>query len=65
MTPAEERAAWQRHNLDQLRQWRDLTFRQKLQSIESMGEFARHIEAMRLQQGAVARRAGQPSEYQG
>jgi hypothetical protein len=47
MTPAEERQAWQHHNLEQLQQWRDLTFRQKLQSLEDMGEFARHVEAMR------------------
>lgn len=39
--------AWREHNLSQLRYFRSLSFREKLQSLEGMAEMVRLLEAAR------------------
>ncbi len=47
MTPEEERAAWERHELEQLRYFRSLTLREKLQALEGMCDVVRRLAGMR------------------
>ena len=45
---AEERALWEKHNLDTLREWRAIPFRKKIQMVEDMEEVARSIHGGKL-----------------
>ena len=63
MTPEQERAAWHRHNLEQLRQWRDLPFRQKLQCLEDMAELAATLKPIPAPQ--PVKREARPSSFPG
>jgi hypothetical protein len=47
--PADEKAAWLEHNLSQLRYFRSLSLRQKLQAVEGMADVIRRFREMRLQ----------------
>ena len=38
---------WEGSRREQLRRWRLLTLRERLQAVEDMSEFARHFQAMR------------------
>jgi hypothetical protein len=42
------KAAWGRHNLEQLLYFRSLSLRQKLQAVEGMCDVARRFEQMRV-----------------
>jgi hypothetical protein len=52
MTEHEEKAdgkhtAWEQHNLSQLRYFRSLSLRSKMQAIESLAQIARRFQQMR------------------
>lgn len=47
MNSDEQRVAWERHNLEQLRYFQSLTLREKLQAVEGMADVARRLAEMR------------------
>lgn len=60
--PSAEAEAWEAHKLSQLRHFRSLTLRQKLEAVEAMADVVRHIGKMRAAGGfAPAGRRGAKS----
>lgn len=51
--PSAERG-WEEHNLSQLRYFRSLSLREKLQAVEGMADVVRHFQQMRAQGGFKA-----------
>jgi len=47
--PRNEGAAWHEHNLSQLRYFRSLSLRSKLEAVQGMADVIRHFETMRKQ----------------
>ena len=61
--------AWERHNRSQLRYFRSLSVRQKMEAVEGMADLVRHFERMRAVGAfhhvpAAAGEAGTPSEVE-
>ena len=56
----EERKLWERHNLDTLREWRALTFTEKIKMLEEMEEVARAFQGGKLRRTADERQARRP-----
>jgi len=62
---AEARSAehgWDEHNLSQLRYFRSLSLREKLQAVEGMADVVRHFRQIRAQGGfkTASRQADEP-----
>ena len=47
----QEPMGWEAHNLSQLRHFRSLTLREKLQAVEGMADVVRRFQSMRNQGG--------------
>lgn len=45
--PPDERAAWREHNLSQLRHFRSLSLRTKLEAVQGMADVIRRFREMR------------------
>ncbi len=45
---AEERKQWEKHNLDTLREWRAISFTEKIRMVEGIVEVARSIHGGKL-----------------
>lgn len=56
-----ETAAWHEHNLSQLRYFRSLSLRSKLEAVQGMADVIRHFTIMR-RQGQFVAAAGPPSD---
>jgi hypothetical protein len=48
-----ERDAWREHNLSQLRYFRSLSLREKVEALEGMAEVVRMLEQMRAREAAT------------
>ncbi len=60
--PESAQHGWDEHNLSQLRYFRSLTLREKLQAVEGMADVVRHFQQIRAHGGfkAASRKAGTP-----
>jgi hypothetical protein len=51
VTPESAQHGWEEHNLSQLRYFRSLSLREKLQAVEGMADVVRHFQQIRAQGG--------------
>ncbi len=56
----EERKLWEKHNLDTLREWRALSFTDKIRMLEEMEELVRAFPGGRLPRTANEQRGANP-----
>jgi len=61
--PGSGAEGWEKHNLSQLRHFRSLTLRQKMEAVEGMADVVRRFEEMRRKGGftTAARKAEPPA----